>query len=158
LSGADLRRTHLDRVSLAGARLAGARLAEAQLAGVNLTGADLTAADLTRARLSDVDLTGAVLTGSTWFRAEVLGRFAAEQAGDIRDLGPAAVSGRDRAEPMVRAAGPVHAIAEIGGLGLIAVARGSSVELVDLTSRQTIRVLRGHGGEVWSVAAVSVGD
>jgi Pentapeptide repeats (8 copies)/WD domain, G-beta repeat len=154
LTGADLRRTRLDRVELAGARLAGAQLAEARLTRVGLTGADLTGADLTRARLADVDLADATVAGSTWSRAAVLGGAAAGQAGGLAELGPAAVVGRDRAEPQLAAIGEVQAVAAVAGLGMIAVARGRSVELVDLASRQPTRVLTGHTGRVWSVAAV----
>ncbi|HSV66372.1 MAG TPA: pentapeptide repeat-containing protein [Mycobacteriales bacterium] len=159
LTSADLRQTQLDEVELAGARLTGARLTEARLTDVSLAGADLTGADLTRARLVEVDLTGAVLAGSTWLRAAVLGGSAAGPTGSA-ELGPAAaaVAGRDRATSMLAATGTVQVVAAVGELEMLAVARGPSVELVDVVSRQVIRVLTGHIGPVNSVAAVPLPD
>src|SRR5215470_12816330 len=147
----------MTEIELAGARLTQAQLAQARLNRVNLAGADLTDADLTGARLVEVDLTDAMLAGSRWSRAAILSAAATPTTGN-GELDPAAVAGRDPAEPMLRASGSVQAMVGVAGLDLLAVARGQSVELVDPTSRQVIRLLTGHTGSVWAVAAVPLPD
>ena len=157
LTGADLSRARVEATNLVGARLTDARLVGARLTASRLTRADLTGADLTGARLVDVDLTGARLNGSTWTNAAVVGESAASVA-ESAETAPAAVVGRDHAELNWRAVGGCSALATLSDLGLIAVARGASVELVDLTSRAVVRVLTGHTGTVWAVAAVPLPD
>jgi hypothetical protein len=147
--------TSLENVDLAEATLVEARLAEAALNHVNLAHADLTDADLSRARLVEVDIADTVLTGSSWSHAAILGT-AAGQAADRAELALAAVAGRDVAEPMLAAASEALALAAVPGLDMIAVARAGTVALVDLPSRQVVRVLTGHTGAVLSLATIAL--
>jgi hypothetical protein len=131
-------------------------LAGKRLSGLDLTGADLTGADLTRALLTDVDLTGADLTGTTWFRAAVLGGSHDASVNQSAEWQAAAVAGRDPASPVLAAPGSVQTVAYLAQEQLLAVARGSCLELVDLETHRPVRVLTGHTGRVWAVAAVPV--
>ncbi len=150
LRDADLRGLDLSHRDLRGADLSGADLRNQRLAGTDLREADLTGADLRGARLARADLTGAVLTGSRWDRAALL----APSGLDLTwpELGPAAVTGRDPADVMIAAAGTAHCVAVSPDGTLLAVGRDTGVELADLTTGETLRVLTGHTSTVAGVA------
>jgi uncharacterized protein YjbI with pentapeptide repeats/3',5'-cyclic AMP phosphodiesterase CpdA len=158
LSGADLSGVQLDRVDLEGARLTRARLTRAQLDGVRLAGADLSGADLTQARLTDTDPTRAVLTGSTWRRATVLDAAAVTRATAHVALATAAIPGRDPAIPSLAGTGAARVVTAVPDHGLIAVARGATIELIDLETALAVRAMSGHRGWVLSVCAVPGAD
>lgn len=73
LSGAYLRRAHLNAMDLRKADLSGADLWKADLSGANLDAADLKTANLYAAHLSGADLSGADLTGTSLIGANLSG-------------------------------------------------------------------------------------
>ncbi|MFI9816996.1 trypsin-like peptidase domain-containing protein [Saccharothrix variisporea] len=149
LSGMDLRARDLAALDLREAKLSRADLRGQRWTDVVLTGADLTGADLTGVRVTGGDLTGADLTGTTWRRAALVGVRGVE---DRPELAEAAVVGRDPAEVVLGASGGAEAVAYSPDGELLAVSRGSVVELVDAGTDKVLRVLRGHRDWVLDVA------
>ncbi|WP_309112471.1 trypsin-like peptidase domain-containing protein [Saccharothrix sp.] len=149
LSGMDLRGHDLARFDLREAKLGWSDLRGQRWTDLQLTGADLTGANLTGVRVTGGDLTGAALTGTTWRRAALIGvRGVADQP----ELADAAVVGRDPAEVVTAASGGAEAVAYSPEGDLLAVTRGSVVELVDVDTLKVLRVLRGHTDWVLDVA------
>jgi len=140
LSGLDLRNVDLTGRDLRGASLRGANLAGMRIAAVDFSDADLTGADFTGAQVLGGSLVGADLARSTWYRAAL-----AKVGGAIESMAPeldqASVVGRDRAEVMVKGAGPISCLAISPAEDLLAVGRGGVVEVVDLHAGVTVRVL-----------------
>jgi WD40 repeat protein/uncharacterized protein YjbI with pentapeptide repeats/3',5'-cyclic AMP phosphodiesterase CpdA len=157
LSYADLRETHLTGTDLTGARLLGADAEGARLSGVNLSGADLTGTDLRRTRLVDVDLSHATIQGSRWTASAVLGGSVPAAIRTAPEWHAAAVAGRDDATAQLRRLGGGSGLAVSDALGLVAVPRGSAVQLLDLDQGRPIRTLTGHTGPVSAVAFGSIG-
>ncbi|MEJ2854550.1 MULTISPECIES: trypsin-like peptidase domain-containing protein [unclassified Saccharothrix] len=149
LSGMDLRGRDLARwFDLREAKLAHSDLRGQRLTDVVLTGADLTGADLTGVRVTGGDLTGAGLAGSTWRRAALI---EVDGVADQPELADAAVVGRDAAEVVFGASGGAESVAYSPDGDLLAVSRGSVVELVDVATDKVLRVLRGHTDWVMDV-------
>ena len=152
LVGVDLRGQDLTNRDLRNANLQGADLHGMRLADTNFAGADLRGADLTGVRMVRGGLGGAQVAGSRWNRAALLGVSGLDELIAAPELAVTAVAGRDRAEVMVAPTGQVSSVAFCPDSTLLAVARGWQVELVDLESGQTVRVLTGHTDGVTGVA------
>jgi WD40 repeat protein/uncharacterized protein YjbI with pentapeptide repeats len=166
LRGQDLHGQDLRFADLSGANLAGVRLVDADLTGANLVGADLAGvrlvdADLTGADLSGADLTGALLVrpvltdarlaGSRWTGAALLTPTLDDALGQAPELTAAAVPGRDPVDLMTLPAPAAITAAVWSPDGLLALAWGSTVVILDAQLRP-LRVLIGHTGTVRSVA------
>jgi WD40 repeat protein len=150
LSDARLAGTTLERVRLVGARLTGARLERTSLAA-----ADLTDAEMSGTRLIDCDLTGTTFVGSEWTGAAVFGARRAEDelpAGQIPELAPAAVAGRDGAAATVEAAGWIHGAVFSPTHQVVAYSIGGRVVLASSTTGQIRHVIRGDHGYVRALA------
>jgi uncharacterized protein YjbI with pentapeptide repeats len=159
LSDSDLRATTMQDVDLTRARLTGTRLTGARLRGVRLAGADLRRVELTGARLTEVDLTGVEVGGSVWTRAALLGGRTGSVIG-AAELATAAVAGRDPAEAFMAAPqGLVRSVVGLPGTGLVAVATGGAIEVIDAGSQ---RIVRRFGDDprsaVRSVGSVGLPD
>ena len=152
LQGTDLRRQDLAGRDLGGADLRGADLRNMRLVETGFAGADLTGADFSGARLIRADLTGAVISGSQWARAALLGVVGTSGLIDGRELRHAAVAGRDLAEVVIAQGGSVNCVALSPDGALHAVGRGTVVDIADLASGETLRLLTGHVGQVLGVA------
>jgi WD40 repeat protein len=152
LAGVDLRGQDLTRWDLGGADLRSATLRGMQIVHANFRGADLRGADFSGARLTACDLGGVDARGSVWDRAALVGVSGLRGLHGRQELVSAAVVGRDRAEPMVGLGGPALAVAVSPDGALAAVGRRGGIELDDLATGQTVRVLSGHTGHVWGLA------
>ncbi len=152
LAGVDLRGQDLTGWDLGGADLRSATLRGMQIVDANFRGADLCEADFTGARLTTCDLDGAIMRGSVWDRAALVGVSGLGGLLATQELIPAAIASRDPAEPMVGLGGPALAVAVSHDGALAAVGRRGGVELDDLATGQTVRVLSGHTGQVWGLA------
>ena len=152
LAGVDLRGQDLTGWDLSEADLRSATLRGMQIVDADFRGADLREADLTGARLTSCDLAGADVRGSVWDRAALVGVSGLGDLLATQELNSAAVVGRDPAEPMVGLGGPALAVAVSPDGALAAVGRRGGVELDDLATGQTVRVLSGHTGQVWGLA------
>jgi WD40 repeat protein len=140
LRGRDLSDVNLRYADLTGADLTGARLTDADLTGANLTGADLAGARLVRPRL-----TGVRLAGSRWHDAALLAPTLDDTTLAASELLPAAITGRDAAEPMLLPprAGAWDVKLSADGT-LLAAAYGSHVMLINAADLRAIRVLTDH--------------
>jgi 3',5'-cyclic AMP phosphodiesterase CpdA len=151
LAGIDLRGLDLTDVNLTGANLTGATLRGMRLSGTNLTDADLTDADLTGARLTGGSLRGATLTGSRWDRAALLGTEGVPEMA-AEELVGAAITGRDRADLMLRPGSQPNCMAMSPDGTLLVVGTPYSAEIIDVASAQVLRILRRHARAVVGVA------
>ncbi len=131
LAGVDLRGQDLTDRDLRDADLHGADLQGMRMAGTNLAGADLRDADLTGVRMVGGSLTAAQLSGSRWHRAALLGVSGLDGLTHAPELAVAAVAGRDPADVMIAPAGDVSCVAFSPDSTLIALFRGSAVEIVE---------------------------
>ncbi len=157
LHDADLSDARLGGTNLAGANLSGAKLRKANLNEANLTGVDLTGADLTGARLLGADLTGASMTGSHWRRATLIGAVLDESAFAALDTYGAAMPSAD-AEPQLSLSFGGMSLTFSPDGGLLAVAGDSGVTwILDAESREPLRALKGHVGQVRAVAFDTTG-
>ncbi|HEU0087724.1 MAG TPA: trypsin-like peptidase domain-containing protein [Pseudonocardiaceae bacterium] len=152
LAWVDLRGQDLTNRNLHSANLRGAILRGMRLVGTNLARADLRDADLTGVRMIGGDLTGAHLASSQWQRAALLGVSGLDKLAPAAELAVAAVARRDRADVMISTTAPALGVAFSPDGTLLAISRGYSVEIVDLLSGDTLRVLSGHTNWVWGVA------
>nr|MDT0656478.1 pentapeptide repeat-containing protein [Micromonospora sp. DSM 115978] len=167
LRGADLRHAslhgmRLERVNLSGADLRGAVLSGADLHGVDLSGVNLRGANLAGARLTGGSLRDADLAGSDWTRTALLGTALPDAADLALELRSAAIPGtvaadraadrRDPVTPVVAPGGVSECVAFSPDGALLAVGRGSTVELIDRTRNQTVALLAGHTSVVTAVA------
>ncbi|MDQ3886332.1 MAG: trypsin-like peptidase domain-containing protein, partial [Actinomycetota bacterium] len=141
LAGVDLRGQDLTNRDLRNADLRGADLRGMRLIGTSFAGADLRDADLTGARMVGGDLSGAQLAGSRWSRAALLDVAGLDNLAAAPELAVAAVAGRDPATAVVAPAGGVPSVAFSPDGALLALPRGSRVELIDLASGDTLYVL-----------------
>ncbi len=152
LAGVDLRGQDLFRADLRGADLSGANLAGLTINGSDFLGANLCDANLTGARMIGGSLRGANLAGSRWNRAVILGTSHLPDPAAAPEIGLAAVAGRDPVEVIVPVPGPVTSV-DFSPVGLLlAIGRGSHVQLVDAETGLTLRLLTGHLDQVHDVA------
>ena len=152
LAGVDLRGHDLFRFDLRGADLSGANLSGMTLHGIDFLGANLSDANLTGVRVIAGSLRGANLAGSRWNRAVVLGTAGLPDPTTAPEIGVAAVAGRDPIEVILSEPGTVTSVAFSPVSTLLAIGRGSHVQLVDAETGKTLRLLTGHEGEVNDVA------
>ncbi|MGH4017920.1 MAG: NACHT domain-containing protein, partial [Pseudonocardiaceae bacterium] len=152
LAGIDLRAQDLTNRDLRNANLQGADLGGMRLVGTNLAGADLRAANLTGTRMVGGSLAGAQVAASQWNRAALLGVSGLDDLIQTPELAVAAIAGRDRADVMIAPTGEESRVAFSPYGTLLAVSRGNSVEIIDMASSNTLRVLSGHTDWVWGVA------
>jgi hypothetical protein len=153
LAGQDLRGQNLSGRDLRFADLSGANLAGVRLHETDLTGADLRRADLTGATLVRPILTGARLEGSSWKRAALLGADLDADTAAAPELAPAALLGRDAAEPnLFPTRAKIDRLAYSPDGAILAATWGHNVVLFAADSLVPIRVLTGHAGEVSAVA------
>ncbi|GAB3159896.1 hypothetical protein GCM10027290_65400 [Micromonospora sonneratiae] len=97
-------------------------------------------------------LRDAQLAGSRWDRAALLGTYGWLDLADSVELTAAAIPGRDPVTAQILPAGSDACVAYSPDGALMAIGRGSSVEIVDRTDNRTIRILTGHTGWVTAVA------
>ena len=148
--GADLSDAQLAGVDLRGADLSGCRLTGARLDHADLRGARLTGAALDRASLIGADLRGATLDSTTWRRARLTG---ARLSPDVSlDAWGAAQPDQPPQLTFGPGARAVSTVAWHPGGKLLAVARGSGVELWDVAAAVPLATLTGHTGWVRAVA------
>ncbi|MGH3824020.1 MAG: metallophosphoesterase, partial [Pseudonocardiaceae bacterium] len=152
LAGVDLRGQDLTNRDLRNANLQRANLRGMQLTDTNLAEADLRGADLTGVRMVRGDLSDVQVSGSQWHRAALLDVTGLGNLMRTPELAVAAVTGRDQADVMFAASGSVSSVAFSPDGTLLAVPRGRDVEIVDLASGDTLRVLSGHTAWVTGVA------
>ncbi|MGQ0775313.1 MAG: trypsin-like peptidase domain-containing protein, partial [Pseudonocardiales bacterium] len=152
LTAMDLRGQDLTDRNLRNADLRGADLRGMRLGGTRLGGADLRDADFRGVRMVAGELAGAQLAGSRWHRAALLGVPGLDDLLQTPELAAAAVAGQHRAHVMIAPTGPAYSVAFSPDGTLLAVSRGHSVEIVELTSGTTLRVLTGHTNRVSGVA------
>ena len=152
LAGVDLRGQDLFRADLRGADLSGANLAGVTINGTDFLGANLSDANLTGARMIGGSLRGANLAGSRWDRAVILGTAHLPDPATAPEIGVAAVAGRDSVEGIVPVPGPVTSVAFSPVSLVLAIGRGSHVQLVDAETGKTLRLLTGHTDQVHDVA------
>jgi len=156
LSMQDLRGVDLTSRDLRYANLMGADLRGVQLADLDLTGADLRGADLTGTRLTRPKLRGARLENSDWHRAALLAPDLDPADLDADALSPAAIPGRDAAQPMWLPYLLGEPTLAWDGRGeLLAAAWGNHV-LLTTAELVPLRVLRGQG-DVTALALASDG-
>jgi WD40 repeat protein/3',5'-cyclic AMP phosphodiesterase CpdA len=158
LAGVDLRRHDLTSYELRGADLRGAVLRDMRLEGIDLSNADLREADFTGARLYGGSLRGARLDGSRWDRAALRGVGGLGPVLASPELAAAAIPGRDPATAQQPAAGPATCVAFSPDGALLAVGRGSAVELINWRRAYAVRTLSSHGRGVNAVAFSPDGD
>ena len=152
LAGVDLRGQDLTNHDLSRADLSGANLRGMRLRGTDLSGTDLRNADLTGARMIGGSLRGAILTGSQWNRAALLGTDGIDETADSpKQLGGAAIAGRDQAEVMVQPPNDASCVAFSPDGTLLAIGSGSAIQVVDASDGRTLRILQGHTGSVRGV-------
>ncbi|MGH4007770.1 MAG: trypsin-like peptidase domain-containing protein, partial [Pseudonocardiaceae bacterium] len=152
LAGVDLRSQDLTNRDLRNANLQGADLRGMRLVETTLAGADLRDANLMGVRMVKGDLAGAQVAGSRWNRAALLGVSGLDGLITAPELAVAAVAGRDPADAMLVPSGGISNVAFSPDGTVLAVPRGRSVELIDLASGDTLRVLHGHTRWVTGVA------
>ncbi|HWR46544.1 MAG TPA: pentapeptide repeat-containing protein, partial [Pseudonocardiaceae bacterium] len=152
LAGVDLRGQDLTNRDLRNANLQRADLRGMRLTGTNFAGADLRGADLTGVRMVGGDLGDAQLSGSRWNHAALLDVSGLDDFIAAPELAVAAVAGRDRSDAIIAPTGSLSSVAFCPDSTLLAVPRGHSVEIIDLASGSTLRVLSGHTGLVHGVA------
>ncbi|MGH3854777.1 MAG: metallophosphoesterase, partial [Pseudonocardiaceae bacterium] len=148
----DLRGQDVTDWDFQNANIQGANLRDMWLKDANFAGADLRGAQLTGVRMIGGDLTGARLSDSLWHRAALLGVSGLDSGTEAPELAVAAIAGRDPADVMIAPTGDVSSVAFSPDGSLLALSRGSCVEIVDVASRHPLRVLSGHTGEVTGVA------
>jgi WD40 repeat protein/3',5'-cyclic AMP phosphodiesterase CpdA len=152
LAGVDLRGQDLAGEDLSDADLRRATLRGMRIDSTNFRRADLRGADLSGTRLTACDLSSANVEGSIWDRSALVGVSGLQSVQAAEELLPAAVIGRDAAEPMVGLGGPALAVALSYDGALAAVGKRCGVELYDLATGELVRVLGGHRGQVWGLA------
>ena len=152
LAGVDLRGQDLSGLDLRGADLSGANLAGLTLHATDFLGANLSDANLTGVRMIAGSLRGANLAGSRWNRAVIMGTAGLPDPATAPEIGAAAVAGRDPVEVILPAPGAVTSVAFSRVSPLLAIGRGSRVQLVDAETGKTLRLLTGHTGPVNDVA------
>ncbi len=152
LRGAQLVGMQLNDTNLDGADLAGADLRGAHLARVSLRRAKLADADLRGAVLSGTDLRDALLAGSRWHGAAIVGGLLGDSA-RIPELAVAAITTRDRAAPVFPPPpARAGALAYSPDGGLLAVAYGAGVLLLDAYRHRPVGILTSHTGMVVDLA------
>ncbi|MGH3248919.1 MAG: trypsin-like peptidase domain-containing protein [Trebonia sp.] len=152
LAGMDLRGQDLFRLDLRGADLSGANLSGMTLHGTDFLGANLSDANLTGVRMVEGSLRGANLAGSRWNRAIILGTVGLPDPATAPEIGVAAVADRDLVEVILPAPGTVTSVAFSPVSTLLAIGRGTHVQLVDAETGKTIRLLTGNTSQVNDVA------
>jgi WD40 repeat protein len=152
LAGVDLRGQDLFRADLRGADLSGANLAGMTINDTDFLGANLSDANLTGVRMIEGSLRGANLAGSHWDRAVILGTTHLPDTATAPEIGAAAVAGRDTVEVIVPVPGQATSVAFSPVSLLLAIGRGSHVQLVDAETGKTLRLLTGHTDLVHDVA------
>ncbi|MGH3936201.1 MAG: metallophosphoesterase, partial [Pseudonocardiaceae bacterium] len=152
LARVDLRGQDLTNRDLRNANLRGADLHGMRLVDTNFAGADLRDANLTGVRMVRGTLAGARLVGSRWHRAALLDVSGLGDLTAAPELVAAAVAGRDSADVMIALTGGVSGAAFSPDGALLAVARGQGVEIINLASGDTLRVVSGHTDAVTAVA------
>jgi WD40 repeat protein/3',5'-cyclic AMP phosphodiesterase CpdA len=157
LTGVDLRGQDLAGEDLSGADLRRAILRGMRIVNTNFRGADLRGADLSGARLTACDLSNTNVEGSIWDRSALIGVSGLRSLEAAQELLPAAVIGRDAADPMSGLGGPALAVAISHDSAFAAVGKRCGVELYDLATGELVRVLSGHRGQVWGLAFSSPG-
>ncbi|MGH4001196.1 MAG: pentapeptide repeat-containing protein, partial [Pseudonocardiaceae bacterium] len=147
LAGADFRGADLSDaqflggVDLAGADLSNCRLVGARFDRANLAGARLTGANLDSASLIGADLRGATIDATTWRRARLIGALFPDRV-PSDTWGAALPSATPRLE--TAGAGGITALSWHPSSALLAVTRGSSIEIWDLAGATSIATLQGH--------------
>ncbi|MGH3996550.1 MAG: WD40 repeat domain-containing protein, partial [Pseudonocardiaceae bacterium] len=152
LAGMDLRGQDLTNRNLRNANLHGADLRGMRLVNTDFAGADLRDANLTGVRMVRGTLAGAQLAGGRWNQAALLDVSGLDDLATTPELAAAAVAGRDRGHAIIAPGGAVSSVAFSPEGRLLAVPRGHGVEIVDVASGDTLRVLSGHTGGVIGVA------
>lgn len=152
LAGVDLRGQDLAGEDLSDADLRRATMRGMRIVNTDFRRADLRGADMSGARLTACDLSHANVEGSIWDRSALVGVSGLRSLRAAQELLPAAVVGRDAADPMIGLGGPVLAVAMSHDGALAAVGKRCGVELYDLATGELARVLNGHRGQVWGLA------
>jgi WD40 repeat protein len=152
LAAVDLREQDLSRQDLRGANLRGANLSGMNLSETDFLGANLSDADFRGARMTGGSLRGAMLSGSRWDRAVILGTADLPDPVATPEISAAAIAGRDQVDIMLPLPGDVSSVAFSPVTGLMAIGRGSHVQLVDTQTSKTLRLLTGHSGTINDVA------
>ncbi len=149
-AGADLRRLDLNTCDLRGADLRRAVLKGMRLKGIDFTGADLRQADFTDATLIGGTLRHAKLEGSLWQGAALFGIDFEEH--QRVNLSGAADPRIDRLDWQIASTSDYGDVAFSPEGALMAVVRMAQVEIIDVATARSIRLLTGHTSEVKSVA------
>ncbi|MGD0069041.1 MAG: pentapeptide repeat-containing protein [Streptosporangiaceae bacterium] len=152
LAGVDLRGQDLFRFDLRGADLSGANFSGMTLHGIDFLGANLSDVNMTGVRMIAGSMRGANLAGSRWSRAVILGTAGLPDPTAAPEIGVAAVAGRDPIEVILSEPGTVTSVAFSPASTLLAIGRGSHVQLIDAETGKTLRLLTGHEDEVNDVA------
>jgi WD40 repeat protein/3',5'-cyclic AMP phosphodiesterase CpdA len=152
LPGVDLRGQDLAGEDLSDADLRRATLRGMRIVNTDFRRADLRDADLSGARLTACDLSNAKVEGSIWDGSALVGVSGLRSLQAAQELLPAAVIGRDAADPMIGLGGPALAVAVSHDGALAAVGKRCGVELYDLATGELVRVLSGHRGQIWGLA------
>jgi WD40 repeat protein len=162
LTDANLAKANLTRAKLGGLRLTRTVLSDAHLNGAHLNGAHLLEADLSGADLRGTDLTGVRMTGgwlrdsqlagSNWTRSTLLGTEGIPDPTSVPELRAAAIAGRDEPDLMIQPRSDPQSVAFSPDGTLIAIGIYATIELIDATSGQSVRILRGHTAYVCGVA------
>jgi WD40 repeat protein/3',5'-cyclic AMP phosphodiesterase CpdA len=155
LAGVDLRSQDLTNRNLRGANLRGANLNGMRLVDVDFTGAELSGADFRGARLVGGSLKDSMQIGAQWDRAALLGVAGVENLRRWPELQAAAIAGHDSAELMRRwdwaRIGDSSAVAFSPDGSLLAVGFHTVVDVVDVTTLHSLRILSGQTGDIQDV-------